>query len=409
MMPVLLNRVTAHVSSAWKPQLMPLARHPNRGGGPCKGPSAEPTRPGRLAGAATVPFTSRELATRQQETTVPIDPRFATRFPRLDGVTSLLAAMADPQQRAKLDAYQAWDDGYEPPLVEVADDEADGPHGPIPVRIYRPTSRGGVTTLRPALVWLHGGGWLAGDLEMPEADVVSRELAHRAGAVIISVGYRLATDGVTFPVPHDDVVAAYRWASRSAARLGVEPHLISLGGASAGANLACGAALHLRDDGDEPAPHQLLLAYPLVHPTVPPLSSEHEDAMGPVPPVLRFPAELVRLLVENYVGSPVEGFPNLSPYAFPAAGDLRELPPVTIITCEYDDLRPSGEAFADLLEDAGVSVRLIQEDGVLHGHLNEDPRIPQVDHTLSLFAGALTFAQATRRDKASSSASETMY
>jgi len=339
---------------------------------------------------------------------VPIDPHFASKFPRLDGVTSLLAALADPQQQAKIDAYQAWDDdGYEPPVGAVAEDEADGPYGPIPVRVYRPAPGGGRTAPRPALVWLHGGGWLAGDLDMPEADVVSRELAHRAGAVVISVGYRLATDGVTFPIPHDDVVAAYRWASRSASRLGVEPHLISLGGASAGANLACGAALHLRDDGDEPAPHQLLLAYPLVHPTVPPLSSEQEDAMGPVPPVLRFPAELIRVLVENYVGRPVDGSTNPPPYAFPAGGDLRDLPPVTIITCEYDDLRPSGEALADLLQDAGVSVRLIQEDGVLHGHLNEDPRIPQVDHSLSLFAGALALAEATRDEtRASSVASE---
>ncbi|MFI5622526.1 alpha/beta hydrolase [Nocardioides sp. NPDC051685] len=318
---------------------------------------------------------------------MPIDPHFAAKFPRLAGVTSVLDAIVDPTQRAKLEAYMAWDPGYAPPPVQSANDAADGPHGPVPVRLYRSTERRQETS--PALVWLHGGGFVAGDLDMPEADVVARELAHRAGAVVISVDYRLAVDGVTFPVPHDDVVAAYRWAARNAADLEIDPRRISLGGASAGANLACGAALHLRDDADDPGPYRLLLAYPLVHAVVPRCSAHEAAAMAEVPPVLRFPDELIAQLVANYVGTPVGSEKAMPAYAMPAEGDVRDLPPVTIITCEYDDLRPSGEALAQMLEDAGVTVRLVQEGGVLHGHLNEDPRIPQVDHSLSILANAL--------------------
>lgn len=318
---------------------------------------------------------------------MPVSPYLAAKFPRLDGVTSVLDALADPVQKAKFDAYLAWAPGYDPPRVETVDAAAQGPHGPVPVRVYRPCLLQHEPP--PALVWLHGGGFVAGDLDMPESDVVARELSHRASAVVVSVDYRLALGEVSFPVPHDDVVAAYRWAVGNATELAIDPRRISLGGASAGANLACGAALRLRDDHDDPSPYRLLLAYPLLHAVVPKRSGEHDAAMAEVPPVLRFPDDLVAQLVSNYLGAPVDGTTTVPAYAMPAGGDVRALPPVTIVTCEYDDLRPSGEAFARVLHEAGVEVRIVQEAGMLHGHLNEDPRIPEVDHSLSILASEL--------------------
>ena len=83
----------------------------------------------------------------------------------------------------------------------------------------RPTAAGD----RPALVWLHGGAFVGGDLDMPEADWVARQICDRAGAVVVSVDYRLAVGGVTYPVPHDDTVAAVRWVRDSAADLGIDP------------------------------------------------------------------------------------------------------------------------------------------------------------------------------------------
>ena len=80
-----------------------------------------------------------------------------------------------------------------------------------------------------------------GDLDMPEADWTARQICERAGAVVVSVDYRLCDGGVTYPVPHDDVVAAVRWVRDSAAALGIDPDRISVGGASAGGNLAAGA------------------------------------------------------------------------------------------------------------------------------------------------------------------------
>jgi acetyl esterase/lipase len=79
-------------------------------------------------------------------------------------------------------------------------------------------------------------------------------VATRAGAVVVGVDYRLAVSDVTYPVPHDDVVAAVRWVGESASALAIDPARISVGGASAGANLAAGATLRIRDeDGWLPA------------------------------------------------------------------------------------------------------------------------------------------------------------
>ena len=89
---------------------------------------------------------------------------------------------------------------------------------------------------RPALVWVHGGAFVGGDLEMPEADWTARQICERAGAVVVSVDYRLAVGDVAYPVPHEDVVAGVRWVRDSAADLGVDPERMSVGGASAGAN-----------------------------------------------------------------------------------------------------------------------------------------------------------------------------
>ena len=155
------------------------------------------------------------------------EPALVTRM------TDLQLAVADAQ--------------YVPPAVEVVAAAAPGPHGPVPVRVYLPSAGG--QGLRPLFVWVHGGGWVEGDLDMGEADHTAREVSERAGAVVVSVDYRLAGEGVHYPVPLDDVVAAWRWSLQSAAAWRADPARAVLGGASAGGNLAAGAALRLQDEG----------------------------------------------------------------------------------------------------------------------------------------------------------------
>ena len=269
---------------------------------------------------------------------------------------------------------------YEPPQVEVEDAVAPGPHGPVPVRVYRPEGEG---DLRPLLVWCHGGGFLGGDLDMPEADATSREVCARAGAVVVSVDYRLATRGVHFPVPHDDVVAAYDWALSSAASWGATGPAF-VGGGSAGANLAAGVALRLRDEARPPA--GVLLLYPLVHPALPPASEELSGRVAGLPNSHAFRAAGLRAVVENYLGAPASAAP---PYAFAGVGDLRGYPATLIINCEYDGLRASGEAFAAALEAVEVPVTQLLAPDVLHGHINS-PWLPQAQQSYGDMADWIT-------------------
>jgi acetyl esterase/lipase len=308
----------------------------------------------------------------------------SSRFPLLEGVPSMQALMEDPRYAQVRDEFGAHPD-YQVPDVRVRSDAAPGPHGPVPVRVYDAGDAGDGTGERPCLVWMHGGAFMAGSLDMPEADWTSRELARRAGAVVVSVDYRLCNDGVHYPVPHDDVVAAVRWAGKSAASLGIDPGRVSVGGASAGANLAAGAALRLRDaDGQPPA--GLIFAYGVAHSVIPPVSGEHAVLMREVPAMLQFPPTATSFFNVNYLGGPVS---EANGYAFPALADLRGLCPTLVLNAEYDDLRASGQAFAAALAAAGVDVRQVMATSMLHGFLNLPATIGPVSAALDLIAATL--------------------
>src|SRR5881296_3137517 len=145
-----------------------------------------------------------------------------------------------------------------PQIGAVRELEADGPHGAIPLRLYRPA---GVADSRrlAVLVFFHGGGWVIGDLETH--DVLCRQLTAASGASVISVDYRLAPEH-KFPAAADDAWAATRWIVAHAAELGLDASRLAVGGDSAGGNLAAVVALMARDAGG-PAIRQQVLLYPV--------------------------------------------------------------------------------------------------------------------------------------------------
>jgi acetyl esterase/lipase len=323
---------------------------------------------------------------------VPIHPAIAAKLHLLEGIPSFQEGMDDPVLRARMDEFMSITGAPPPPDVETRDDTAPGPHGEVPVRVYLPADPG---PGRPCLVWMHGGAFLGGDLDMPEADWTARQVCDRGGAVVVSVGYRLAVDGVTYPVPHDDVVAAIRWVRDTAADLGVDPSGVSVGGASAGGNLAAGATLRLRDD-DAWQPASLLLAYTTAHAVLPPASAALEDLMVEVPRLLRFLPEDRAFITRNYLGGPES---RADGYAMPANAVLDGLCPVLVLNAEYDDLRVSSEAFAARLAVAGVDVRQVLARGMLHGFLNTRPDIEPVGRALDLMAEVVAAAVPTPQEQ----------
>ncbi|WP_115728062.1 alpha/beta hydrolase [Actinomyces culturomici] len=234
-----------------------------------------------------------------------------------------------------------------------------GPHGDVLTRFYLPSVPVGV-----GLVWLHGGGFCMNDLDVPEGDGVARLLA-AAGIVVVNVDYRLAVDGVHFPVPGDDVRAA--WLDAVVSELGGVPaDRWHVGGGSAGGNLAAVTCLRMRDEGG-PLPASAILVYPVLHDVIPPAPADLLARMDEIPEEARFTPELCDELNLNYVG---DASLCAHPYAFPAHGDVTGFPPALVITSELDTLRPSGQAFAADLASAGVDLRLVREPNALHGHLN---------------------------------------
>jgi acetyl esterase len=263
-----------------------------------------------------------------------------------------------------------------PADVEISEDAAPGPHGLVPLRVYRPS---GPVSGR-GLVWAHGGGFASGDLDMGEAHIVSAELASRSGAVVISVGYRLAVGGVRHPVPVDDVHAAALWALDG----GASAALFSIGGASAGAALALATAQRLVAAGDERLTG-LLLAYPFAHFPNPALDSEVTSELAILPSSLRFPAANIEWMVQNYTGS----LCDVSADAMPGGGRMTGLPPASIVVSEYDDLRSSAELLERQFTAAQVPVTSYLAKGMPHGHLNRSPVFAEVEHSLEFFAQAL--------------------
>ncbi|MDA0634228.1 alpha/beta hydrolase [Nonomuraea sp. MCN248] len=217
----------------------------------------------------------------------------------------------------------------------------------VPVRIYRPHQAQG------AIVWLHGGGFVMGDLETEHP--WAARLADASGATVISVGYRLAPEN-PFPAALDDACAVLAWAAGHAAGLGIDPERIAVGGHSAGGGLAAATALRARDERGPAIRFQLL--------NQPGLDDRQETWSArnftDTPWMNR---DKVTASWRHYLGST-----PATPYAAPArAADLSGLPPAYIATAELCPNRDEEIAYALRLLQAGVSVELHQWPGTFHG------------------------------------------
>jgi acetyl esterase len=238
--------------------------------------------------------------------------------------------------------------GSGPAVEEVRDLAIPSAGGEIPVRVYRPA---GDSPL-PIVVWLHGGGWALGSIETYDAPV--RALANAAGAIVVSVEYRLAPEH-RFPAAVQDSLAAVRWAAARGAELGGDPERIAVAGDSAGGNLAAVVARRLRGELDL---RLQALIYPVTDGGVnTPSFREFADRFG-------LTAAGMRRFWELYLDGADSSDPDASPMRDP---DLAGVAPAYVLTAENDVLRDEGEAYAAALEAAGVDVTLKRWPGTIHG------------------------------------------
>ncbi|MCP9949871.1 alpha/beta hydrolase [Actinomadura madurae] len=217
----------------------------------------------------------------------------------------------------------------------------------VPVRIYRPSGAHG------AIIWLRGGGWVVGDLDTEHP--TAARLAGASGAVVISVDYRQAPEH-RFPAALDDVYAVLEWTTQNAADLGIAPDRIAVGGHSAGAGLAAGAALRARDEEGPPIRFQLL--------NQPALDDRQETwSQRNFTDTPWQDRDSLTTVWRHYLGDA-----PATPYGAPArADDLSGLPPAYVSAAEFDPLRDEDIGYALRLLQAGVTVELHQWPGTFHG------------------------------------------
>lgn len=239
------------------------------------------------------------------------------------------------------------------PDVTVADRSVDGPHGPIPVRVYHPPTQESVL---PVVVFIHGGGWSVGDLDT--YDGIARMHAVGAQAVVVSIDYRLAPEH-PFPAAVDDVWAATRWVARHADQIGGDPDRLAVAGDSAGGNLAAVVA-QLARDAEMGMRFQLLWYPSTTFDTTLPSFTENADA-----PILTLAA--CKGFSRWYVGDTDMSAPPAT--MVPARGDLSGLPAAYIAVAGHDPLRDDGIRYAELLTAAAVPVELHHAETLVHGYV----------------------------------------
>ena len=224
----------------------------------------------------------------------------------------------------------------------------------VRVRVYRPNHQPGKL---PALYWIHGGGYVMGDIDMD--DRLMMQMVKRIGCVAVSVDYRLAPEH-PFPAPVEDCYAGLKWLFAHAGELGVDPSRIAIGGASGGGGLCAGLGLLVRDRGEVRPAFQLLI-YPMIDDrNVTPASYAITD-----PRVWH--RESNRLGWKAYLGRDGGGA-DVSPYAAAArATDLTNLPPAYIPVGALDLFVDENIGYAQRLIQAGVPTELHVYPGAFHG------------------------------------------
>ena len=263
-----------------------------------------------------------------------------------------------PAVRGAMDQMNVMMAAQLPPFVGVTSEDrlVPGPAGApdVAIRIYQPLVR---PAILPALLWIHGGGYVLGSIDGDDLSV--KELVKGVECVVVSVEYRLAPEH-PFPAPVEDCYAALRWLAGHAAELGVDPDRIAIGGASAGGGLAAGLALLARDRAEVKVAFQLLI-YPMID------DRNLAQASDALADTLLWNRENNLIGWRSYLGDEPGGN-NVSPYAAASrATNLAGLPPAYIPVGALDLFLNENIAYAQRLVEAGVPTEFHLYPGAYHG------------------------------------------
>ncbi len=240
------------------------------------------------------------------------------------------------------------------------------------LRFYRATQ-----DCRPVLVYIHGGGWIGGSIELNES--AARALAAQSGRHVLSISYRFAP-AHPYPAALSDCIAAIQWLQSGSAPTALTQHLnrqdIAIGGASAGANLALTTALSLPLNTFT----ALVLFYGVFDDDMSVQSyTEYPDGPG-------MTRARMEMLFQNY---DPKNLRRSDPLVIPLNADLKGMPPTVVAAAEIDVLRSENEAIAQRMLAAGVEVTSWIEPGVTHGYINRGRMLPGARNTLTRAAGVL--------------------
>ena len=290
---------------------------------------------------------------------MPLDPQISAILPLLSGAPPLGDGTPDSARAGfRMFTVDLRDPAILAPVLSSEDVGYPSAEGELTARIYRPAVDGPV----PTILFVHGGGFVLGDVDTH--DDQARLLCAQVGAVVVSIDYRLAPEH-PFPAGHLDAVAAHRWVVETVAELGGDVKRIAVAGDSAGGNLSAGVAIAARDAG------RPLAAQLLIYPSTDFVDSEDypsrvENAQG----YLLTDVDM-RWFRQSYDPDPAD--PRATVLRHP---DLTGLAPAIVAVAEFDPLRDEGEAYAAALEKAGVPVTCTRYAGLIHGffglgHLSE--------------------------------------
>jgi acetyl esterase len=308
-----------------------------------------------------------------------LDPQAALALQKLASHNAQAGPQPSPEQLRAL--YQSRRPFTEAPIPAVGisrDHRLSQGSETLTVREIRPAQASAQQVL-PALLYLHGGGWMVGDIETH--DVICRTLANAAGCTVISPDYRLAPEH-PFPAAYDDTLATHAWMLAHAEQLRIAPDRIAVGGDSAGGNLAAAACLGLR--GLPHAPVFQLLIYPVTGVRTD-TASYQANGQG---------YGLTQAGMANYLAAYLgpagpDGLTEPWRAAPMLAASLKGLPPALVLTAGFDPLRDDGQLYADALSSAGVPTQYVCFERQIHGFVAMGGLIDEAHTALALCGWAL--------------------